>query len=165
MKIELGMLEVDPRGPEDSVSDGVYLLFAFAEIFGNQSGVVRALRDLPLTTNVKEAQKVSRGMTISCNYLFADIYGNIGYQQTGTLPDRHPDSIGLFPIPGWTKEFVWAGVVPPEHLESIYNPPSGYLATANNHIQKKNGPPAITAHMGSARLFRIGEMIENLEKK
>jgi penicillin amidase len=64
------------------------------------------------------------------NFVYADVDGNIGYQCTGLHPIR-PRSDGTVPVPGWTDEFEWQGYVPFEEMPWAYNPPEGFLATAN----------------------------------
>jgi len=67
------------------------------------------------------------------NLVFADIYGNIGYQATGRIPIRSAGD-GRWPMPGWTGEFTWAGWIPFDELPSLYNPDRGYLASANQPL-------------------------------
>jgi penicillin G amidase len=64
------------------------------------------------------------------NFVYADVEGNIGYQCTGLHPIR-PRGDGTVPVPGWTDEFEWQGYVPFEDLPWSYNPPEGFLASAN----------------------------------
>ncbi|MET0726070.1 MAG: penicillin acylase family protein [Leifsonia sp.] len=67
----------------------------------------------------------------SQNLLYADVDGNIGYQAPGLIPVRVSGD-GTLPMPGWTSSTGWSGYLPFETLPSILNPPSGYIATANN---------------------------------
>jgi penicillin G amidase len=64
------------------------------------------------------------------NFVYADIDGNIGYQIPGLWPIRAKGD-GLLPVPGWTGEYDWKGFVPFEQLPSVYNPTTGFIATAN----------------------------------
>jgi penicillin G amidase len=67
------------------------------------------------------------------NFVYADVDGNIGYQ----LPGRHPirtKSDGTIPVEGWTGENEWSGWVPYEQLPTRFNPPEGFIVTANNAI-------------------------------
>ncbi|MCT7981930.1 penicillin acylase family protein [Laspinema sp. A4] len=77
------------------------------------------------------------------NLLYADIEGNIGYQMPGKLPIRtHSD--GRYPVPGWTDEQEWNGYIPFEQLPFTFNPPSGYIVTANNAVVDESYPYVIT---------------------
>ncbi len=65
------------------------------------------------------------------NFVYADVDGNIGYQIPGQWPLRAKGD-GLLPVPGWTGEYEWNGYARFEDLPSVYNPPAGFVATANN---------------------------------
>lgn len=67
------------------------------------------------------------------NLLYADTAGNIGYQMPGSVPIRSQGD-GTFPVPGWTGEYEWVGSIPFGDLPSSYNPPSGWIVTANNAV-------------------------------
>jgi len=110
---------------------------------------------------VSEAQQVVREVTISCNWLLADRDGNIGYQQSGLLPDRRHS--GLHPVPAWEEQWRWSGVVPHDQLHSLLNPPEGFLATANNDLNPENGPLVINLPMGSYRVDRIRALLSERE--
>ncbi|GII83885.1 peptidase S45 [Sphaerisporangium siamense] len=65
------------------------------------------------------------------NMIYADIDGNIGYQAPGRIPVRAKGD-GTWPSKGWTGEEEWTGYIPFDELPKSYNPPEGYIATANN---------------------------------
>ena len=67
------------------------------------------------------------------NWIYADVDGNIGYTLAGAVPVRAAGN-GLLPTPGWTDEGRWTGYLAFEDLPRIYNPPEGYIVTANNRI-------------------------------
>lgn len=67
----------------------------------------------------------------SLNCVYADAAGSIGYQYVGRIPRRRTGH-GLVPVPGWDERYEWAGWVPYEELPSAFNPPQGYLVSANN---------------------------------
>lgn len=71
--------------------------------------------------------------TAGQNMVYADVDGNIGYQTTGVVPVRKSGN-GEAPVPGWTGEYEWVGVVPYEAMPTLYNPPQGYIVTANNAV-------------------------------
>jgi penicillin amidase len=92
------------------------------------------------------------------NFVYADIDGNIGFHPGVRLPKR-VDSNPTIPFRGWTGEHEWQGFIPFEQLPSSFNPPEGYIATANNktaaglpyHITNLWEPPS--------RIQRIREML------
>lgn len=67
------------------------------------------------------------------NFVYADVDGNIGYQMPGDIPIRKSGN-GSVPMPGWTGEADWTGLIPFDSLPSVFNPPEGYIATANNAV-------------------------------
>ena len=75
----------------------------------------------------------------SQNVVYADVDGNIGYQLPGKIPVRAGGD-GWLPVPGWTSEFEWTGYIPFEDLPNLYNPPQGYIVTANHAIVDRAYP-------------------------
>ena len=67
------------------------------------------------------------------NVVFADVDGNIGYHATGRIPIRAAGD-GSLPVSGADNAHEWTGYIPFDRLPSIYNPPSGIIATANGRI-------------------------------
>ncbi len=76
------------------------------------------------------------------NIVYADTEGNIGYQAPGRIPVRARGD-GTWPVPGWTGEYDWKGTIPFDELPSLYNPPEGYIVTANNAV----ADPAVYPHL------------------
>ena len=68
------------------------------------------------------------GAAVSACY--ADVNGHIGYQLIGQLPARKGD--GQMPVPGWTGEYDWTGIVPFDSNPTLLDPPSGTIVNANN---------------------------------
>jgi penicillin amidase len=69
----------------------------------------------------------------SQNLIYADTNGNIGYQLSGAAPLRSKGD-GTKPSPGWDENYNWDGNIPFAKLPYVYNPPSGYLVAANQHV-------------------------------
>ena len=98
--------------------------------------------------------------TPSQNTVYADTQGNIAYSLTGRVPVRAKGD-GLFPVPGWTGEYEWTGFIPFDELPQLYNPPQGYIVTANNRVVDKSYPHYLGHDYISAnRARRIKELIE-----
>ncbi|MFA6469105.1 MAG: penicillin acylase family protein [Bacteroidota bacterium] len=93
------------------------------------------------------------------NFVYADKNGNIGYHPGVRLPKRASTNPTL-PFAGWTGEHEWLGYIPFEQLPSSFNPPEGFIATANNkttnvtdyHISNLWEPPS--------RIQRIREVLQ-----
>ncbi len=66
------------------------------------------------------------------NFVYADRAGNIGYQAAGRVPIRKGFS-GDVPLDGASGRFEWDGYIPYEQMPTIYNPPSGIIATSNQN--------------------------------
>lgn len=66
------------------------------------------------------------------NFAYADRAGNIGYQATGRVPIRR-NFAGNIPLDGASGQFEWDGYIPFDQMPSVYNPPTGIIATANQN--------------------------------
>jgi penicillin amidase len=73
------------------------------------------------------------------NFVYGDREGNIGYQCGVRLPIRGT-RISCMPLPGWDATSEWKGFVPFERLPRLYNPPEGYIASANDKIVDDSYP-------------------------
>ena len=67
------------------------------------------------------------------NFIYADTQGNIGWHTAGRVPIRKTGD-GSLPYDGKTNDGEWTGMIPFEELPNLYNPPSGYIVTANQRI-------------------------------
>ncbi len=156
---ELGVLEADPLTCE--LADGLYLTRAWSAHRGGAAASLAALARLPTSLTVPDGQAVVREVTISANWVLADREGNIGYQQSGLLPDRRHS--GLYPVPAWDERNHWRGTIPSQRLHTRLNPEEGFLATANNDLNPPGGPLAINLPMGPYRVDRIGALLAERE--
>ncbi len=96
------------------------------------------------------------------NFVYADVDGNIGYQLGAHIPVRRQGR-GLAPAPGWTDEYDWTGFVPFEDLPSVFNPPTHFVATANNQIVGDDYPHQIEGEWADE--YRIGRIVEMLRER
>jgi len=95
------------------------------------------------------------------NQVYADTEGNIGWVVGGLAP-RRPNWDGLLPVPG-DGRYEWSGFLPGGKLPSLYNPPQGWFATANELIRPESYPYK-EYKLGfewphNARAVRIGEVL------
>jgi penicillin amidase len=96
----------------------------------------------------------------SQNFVYADVDGNIGYQVPGRVPIRAQGD-GLLPAPGWTDEYEWTGYIPFDELPYAYNPPQGYIVTANNAVVGPDYPHLISLSWDAGyRAQRLVDLIE-----
>jgi len=70
-------------------------------------------------------------VTPALNFVYADGAGNIGYVGAGHIPVRSRGT-GAAPVPGWDPAYRWESYIPYDELPRIFNPPSGYIVSANN---------------------------------
>lgn len=96
--------------------------------------VFETFLDLAIAEGWEDFRDALRKFAVpSQNFVYADIDGNIGYQMPGHIPIR-ANGDGLIPVPGWTDEYEWVGYIPFDELPRSFNPPRGYLVTANNPV-------------------------------
>jgi penicillin G amidase len=72
------------------------------------------------------------------NIVYADRAGNVGEHSTGLAPLRKRWT-GLLPVPGMSGH-EWSGFVPNAKLPQHFNPPQGFIATANHKMIPDNYP-------------------------
>jgi penicillin amidase len=95
--------------------------------------------------NWDDFRQAARAFTVPAqNLVYADVDGNIGYQMPGNIPIRAGGD-GRLPVPGWTDQYQWTGYIPFEQLPHSFNPPSGYIVTANNAVVGPDYPYLITS--------------------
>ena len=98
------------------------------------------------------------------NFVYADRQGNIGYQATGRIPIRKQGD-GSVPVDGASGAYGWTGFIPFDQLPSAYNPPQGYLVTANNRIVGAGYPYLLaTRWTPGYRAARITQLLEALPR-
>jgi penicillin G amidase len=92
------------------------------------------------------------------NVVYADIDGNIGYQTTGKVPIRAAGD-GSLPVDGSDNAHEWTAYIPFDRLPSVFNPPSGIIATANGRISPDGYPYSISveweAPWRTDRIYRV----------
>ena len=98
------------------------------------------------------------------NAVYADMDGNIGYQATGFIPIRASGN-GDVPVPGEDDSHEWAGYVPYDKLPSVFDPPSGVIATANGRITPDGYPYALSIEwMSPYRTQRLYKLLGATKK-
>ncbi len=67
------------------------------------------------------------------NFVYADVKGNIGFHNGGKIPIRRSGD-GSTPYDGATGSGDWIGYIPYDELPQSFNPPEGFIVTANQRI-------------------------------
>lgn len=125
---EVGTLEVDP-GDQPS---GYYLSSCWT---GANSGVAESLSTWMRVVGCASVREAMDGVR-SCPqpslvWVFADRAGHIGRQASGAIPRRPAGVSGLLPIAAWDTANHWQGCLDPDDLPAEYDPPRGYVSSAN----------------------------------
>ena len=71
------------------------------------------------------------------NFVYADKDGNIGWIAAGKVPIRKTGD-GSLPYDGATDAGDWTGFIPFDELPQLYNPPEGFIVTANQRTVGKS---------------------------
>ncbi|MBN1139669.1 MAG: penicillin acylase family protein [Anaerolineae bacterium] len=122
-----GMEDAQPLALRWTVLDGTYLF--------------KAVLMIDLAANWDQfRQGLSYWEAPSQNFVYADVEGNIGYQTPGKIPIRAAGHQGLVPVPGWTGEYEWQGYIPFDELPRAFNPPAGFIVSANNKVPTDSYP-------------------------
>ncbi|MGK7310816.1 MAG: penicillin acylase family protein [Candidatus Longimicrobiales bacterium M2_2A_002] len=126
------------------------------------STVIRAILGLNLASDWSEFLEAADLMDDPHqNLVYGDTAGHIGYVMGGTVPirgDRRPAPV--IPRPGWTGEWDWTGELPFDEHPRAFDPPAGYLVTANNRQTAEPVSRLISATwLQPFRAMRITEMI------
>lgn len=122
---------------------GLYLSEGFAEPLAlgwsmlqesTVSGSLDAMINLGTATTWREVQEAFEGFTEPCqSFVFAFANGDIGYQVSGVVPNRANGHEGTYPVMG-DGTYDWQGLIPFTGMPRTYNPPEGYVVTANNRV-------------------------------
>lgn len=151
---EHGVLEGDPH------REGHYLVQGWSGASGCGADMFNALLRMPLAHSVSEGMALMGSIqAASFCFLMADSQGNIGMQMSGRTFQRPQGVSGLLPLPGWETAWNAGGWVDPDDLPRAYNPPEGFICTANQDLNHLGKVPVINLPMGRYRAERIAEML------
>jgi penicillin amidase len=141
---------------EDTIHHKAYAMRSTMHLPGN-AGYIAALRyhNLDDCKQFLDAQAYTYAPTE--NMICGDKGGNIAWQASAASPKR-PNWHGRLPVPG-TGEYEWDGLR--SDLPREYNPPRGWIATANHDIHPAGYDPPLFFKDGpqDARYRRIAEVL------
>ncbi|HTN75729.1 MAG TPA: penicillin acylase family protein, partial [Pirellulaceae bacterium] len=154
-----GTLDCDP----DTIGAGHHLTTRWSGSEPGSGLSIRSWLDLVGAPDVEQAMKVVRPCPQpSLCWVFADREGNIGQQSAGRIPLRAPGHTGLTPVPAWIEANHWRGWLSTSDLPSHYNPPEGFVATANESQNRPYGPVITPQVVADYRHRRIRERLAEL---
>jgi penicillin amidase len=147
------------NGVVDGLEDAEPLALRWTALDG--SYLFRAVFGLNLAANWEDFRQALRYWDVpGQNFVYADVEGNIGYQTPGHIPLRAPGHQGTVPVPGWTGEYEWLGFIPFEELPSVSNPPTGFVASANNKVVPDDYPHHLASEWAAPyRIQRITDLL------
>ena len=113
-------------------------------------------------TNWNEFEEAMKRWKVpSENMVYADIEGNIGEHSTGLAPLRKTWT-GLLPVPG-AADYEWSGFVPNSELPHSFNPPAGFVVTANQKMIPEKYPYNVGFEwVPPYRVHRIEEVLSSI---
>lgn len=133
---------------------------------GSEPGGAAYLASLSVdrASNRKEFLHALERWKIPClNFVYADIDGHIGWVAAALTPIRSNHD-GLLPVPG-NGDFEWKGYLPLVDLPQSFDPPNGFLATANHNILPAGYKHAISYEWAPGyRYARIRQRLQAKEK-
>jgi penicillin amidase len=98
------------------------------------------LRPMLSTKTVEALYESTRGWgLIDHNLVAGDTAGRIGHLVRAVVPKR-PRLNGWLPVPGWTGDYEWQGDIPWEDMPRTFDPPRGFIVTANNRVVADDYP-------------------------
>lgn len=121
---------------------------------------------LPLlrSSSVEELYDAGREWgLIDHNVVAADTTGRIGNRVRAKLPARSRAN-GWLPVPGWTGEHEWIGMVPFEDMPCVIDPPEQTIVTANNRVRENGKHYYATDSMPPHRARRVWQRLSGLSK-
>ena len=96
------------------------------------------------------------------NFIYADVDGNIGYHAAGKLPNRRGYA-GDLPVDGSSGDFEWDGFIPFDQLPTVFNPPSGIIASANQNPFPPDYPRTVNGNF--APPYRVRQIRDRLSAR
>jgi penicillin amidase len=153
---DVGLLESDPN----QLGPGLHLSVAWTGNFVGAGKAIATWLDIVAAGSAREAMDVARDcpQPTLC-WVFADRAGHIGMQGCGRMPQRGDGQIGLAPTPAWRAENHWRGWIDSERLPRVYDPPEGFVATANEEVNPPGTLLFCTQPLSDYRKLRIDEQL------
>ncbi|MBS1802568.1 MAG: penicillin acylase family protein [Acidobacteria bacterium] len=92
------------------------------------------------------------------NVVYSDDEGHIGYHAVGRMPIR-PE--GIISVPVTDSAHEWQGYIPFQDLPNTFDPPSGFLATANSRVTSADSKYPLTNEWADPyRAERIHKLLQ-----
>jgi|GEM_PF-2344058 len=126
-----------PLGPVVEADEDSYYILHWTGFYPNDEAL--GYFSINCGSSLDDFQAALTKLATPCNFVYADVSGNIAYFAAGLVPRRDYDGndARLVATPEQAADYRW-DFVPIEEMPHAVNPPEGFLVTCNN-------PPALTA--------------------
>ena len=123
------------------------------------SNELLALFNLNWSNSFDSAQEAVNSFKVpGQNFMYADTAGNIAMLSAARLPIRDFNPIHF--RKGWDPAYDWKDWIPEDDLPRVINPPSGWIANANNKLHTDSYPYYLaTFWEPPSRIQRINDLI------
>ncbi len=122
---------VTRHGPVFQIANGQVMTLRWAA--AEPGAVADVFLDIDRARNWEEFKRaIARFGGPGQNFLYADVDGNIGYHASGKLPIRR-NYAGDVPVDGSSGQYEWGGFIPFDELPQSFNPPGGFIVSANQN--------------------------------
>ena len=120
---------------------------------------LRAFIAVPRARNWPSFRSALRDWSIAVfNFVYADADGHVGYQMAGRVPIRGRVVPGFRDANNAADQ--WQGTIAFDDLPHMFDPPSGYVASANQRIVPDDWPlPIYGAYSQGHRGVRLAEVL------
>jgi penicillin amidase len=152
---------VTPRGPVISpLLDDVPAAISLAAVW-LQGLPIRGFLDTVAARDVASFREpFAEWPGPALNIVYADVDGHVAYQLVGQLPRRRRGH-GTLPLPGWLPGVGWQDeLVPFAEMPAVLDPPTGFVASANNRPAADGSGPYLGADFMEG--FRHARIVERL---
>ena len=96
------------------------------------------------------------------NVVYSDAQGHIGYHAVGRIPLR---PAGIVNVPVADSAHEWQGYIPFDDLPNAFDPPSGFLATANSRVTSDKSKYPLTDEWADPyRAERIYKLLQGRDQ-
>ncbi|MFX1410311.1 MAG: penicillin acylase family protein [Promethearchaeota archaeon] len=131
----------------------------------NLDSTIEGFYKISKASNWDEFREGTKLITINPqNFIYGDIFGNIGHQHGGKIPIRKYGD-GATVNPGIDEKYNWIGLAPFEKLFSIYNPKYGFVYSANfNEDKAPNDVLIAQDFIGFYRQKRLKKLLQSKDK-
>ncbi|MDP6777968.1 MAG: penicillin acylase family protein [Candidatus Latescibacteria bacterium] len=121
------------------------------------SNTIGQLHAMGRSANLDEFQRALKSMQLPVfNVMYADADGNLYYVFNARCPLRVESFDWRLPVPGWTSETEWHGILKYAQLPQLTNPGSGFLQNCNVGAHLVTAESGLDPERFAANLTRGG---------